>query len=286
MTREDFKKFLDDKNLKPSRVAKSIGVSASMISQWQSNTYKGDNQSLEKKLESFKNNYDFKQSAKTSAFELKETTDLQGAFFVMEEAIVDNEMAILYGAAGTGKTTTIKEFAESRSDTRLLELVPGISTKKFLELICEKINISPEVGVDTNILNIAKELGRGDIAIIIDEAEHLTVRSLEAIRRVWDFTPFALILVGTPVLIKNLKGNSGELLQLYSRPSGKYEFKGLRANEFELFFGDFGKEVKKYTTHMRRAVSLYRKATRFALMNNEKLDVKHIKLASTMVFLD
>jgi len=50
-------------------------------------------------------------------------------------------------------------------------------------------------------------------------------------------------------------------------------------------FGGFADNIKSITTHLRRAVNIYKKAIRFANASSEKLNAGHIKQASTMVIL-
>jgi len=64
------------------------------------------------------------------------------------------------------------------------------------------------------------------------------------------------LLVGTNALINNLKGRNGKLLQLYSRISGKYKFKGLNEQDWTNLFGSFAENIKSITTHLRRAVNI------------------------------
>lgn len=52
---------------------------------------------------------------------------------------------------------------------------------------------------------------------MIDEAELLSTRSLEFIRRIHDLTGVGVVLAGMPRLLVNLKGKNNELAQLYSR---------------------------------------------------------------------
>jgi DNA transposition AAA+ family ATPase len=53
--------------------------------------------------------------------------------------------------------------------------------------------------------------------LIIDEGENLNTACLEIIRRIHDFTNIGIILAGTSRLQKKLRGDRGQLQQLYSR---------------------------------------------------------------------
>ncbi len=79
----------------------------------------------------------------------------------------------------------------------LIEAVPGMSTRSFLYEICEKLSINRSKSIDENINSISNELKRSEKILLIDEAENLTTRTLEAIRRIWDFSSVPTVLVGT-----------------------------------------------------------------------------------------
>ncbi|SFP61429.1 AAA family ATPase [Hydrogenimonas thermophila] len=284
--RDEFKGFLEANGLKQAHVARSIGVSAGLISAWLKGAYKGDNESLEAKVNDFMRNYSIKSETKKEDEQIVMLSNMLKAHFVMDEAVVMNEMAVLYGKAGSGKSTAVKEWLKNHPEAVFVEVVPGMSVVRFLKLVAEKLGIEGSNKTDELVIECAKEFKRRDSVLVVDEAEHLTINALEAVRRIYDFSKVPVILVGTYGLIRNLKGNRGELLQLYSRISGKWEFRELGEEDFEKLFGEHSKRVKKYTTHLRRAVNLYRKAKRFAQIAKESLNAKHIDTASSMIFLD
>jgi len=293
--KDEFKEFLQKNNLKQAYICRTLsGVSTGQLSQFLNGGYKGDEKSLVEKLKKYKDNFSIKAISKKESFEVKKTIDFEMAEFIVDEALIANEMVVLYGDAGTGKTTFAKFYANKHPEVKLIELMPGTNLKYLLQQMCEAINITPESSIPATIKKIASAMKTNDTAFMFDEAEHLTVKALETIRRVLDTSnyDFPLIFVGTNVLINTLKGSNGELLQLFSRSSGKHEFKGLRydekrsIDEFELFFKEFSSEIRKYTTHLRRTVNLYKKANRLALLGNEKLSPQYIKKASRMIFLD
>lgn len=281
---DEFKAFLQEKGLKQAQVARSLGVSASLISQWLKGNYNGDVEAFESKIKYFIQN--FNKLNLSISEEIHKTNDMKMVFFTLDESIVSKEMSLIYGEAGSGKTTAIKEYIKRHPEAILIEVVPGMSTKSLLKAICEKANIS---GVSTNeemIDAISREFSRREALLIVDEAENLTTRTLESIRRIWDFSRVPVCFVGTYNVVRNLKGRNGELLQLYSRINGKWEMQGLKEEEWELFFGGFADEIKKYTKHLRRAVSIYKKAKRLASLSDSELNAGFIEAASSMVILD
>ncbi len=283
--RKEFKDFMEVHSLKQAHIARSLGVSPSVISQWLKGEYRGDNASLEEKVKAFMHNFTIKKGIEAKE-EIKQLKNLKSAHFVMDEAVVLREMAVLYGKPGSGKTVAVKEWVKKHPEALFIEVVPGMSVVRVLKLIAQKLGIDSSATTDELVLAIAKEFLRRDSVLVIDEAEHLTTNALEAIRRIHDFSKVPVILAGTYGLIKNLKGARGELLQLFSRINGKWEFRELDSEDMELLFGEFAPIIARYTLHLRRAANLYKKAKRFADMEGEALSAKHIELASSMIFLD
>ena len=282
-----FRDFIKREGLKQAHVARSLGISSSQISQWLSGKYTGDVATLEANLKSFMENYTTKHaSAPGTDLPIMDLSNYTGAMFVADEAVVSQEMAVLYGMPGTGKSVVARAFAQAHPEAIFIEVVPGIRVDSLLRLIADRLGISGVRGGDELVWAIAREFERREGVLLIDEAEHLTVRGLEVLRRIHDFSRVPVILVGTYGLIKNLKGNSGELLQLYSRIQGRWEFKEPSEEDFARLFGSHARAIARYTKHLRRAVNLYAKATRFARMQGEELSAGHIDTASTMLFLD
>jgi len=282
--RKEFKTFLEVNDLKQAHVARSLGLSPAVISTWLKGEYRGDNETLEKKISQFMANFNIKRVEVQE--EIVKTRDLISAHFVMDEAVVGREMAVLYGNPGTGKSVAVKEWVKEHPEAILIEVIPGMRVKSLLQEIARKLGIDANAKAEELVVQIAKEFKRRDGVLVIDEAEHLSVTALENVRRIWDFSRVPVILVGTYGLIKNLKGNRGELLQLYSRIKGKWEFKELSEDDFKKLFGELANVIKRYTTHLRRAKSLYEKAKRFASLRGEEVNAGHIKAASSMIFLD
>lgn len=282
--RKEFKTFLEVNDLKQAHVARSLGLSPAVISQWLKGEYKGDNETLEKKISQFMANFNIKRVEVQE--EIVKTRDLVSAHFVMDEAVVGREMAVLYGNPGTGKSVAVKEWVKEHPEAILIEVIPGMRVKSLLQEIARKLGIDANAKAEELVVQISKEFKRRDGVLVIDEAEHLSVTALENVRRIWDFSRVPIILVGTYGLIKNLKGNRGELLQLYSRIKGKWEFKELSEDDFKKLFGSLANVIKRYTTHLRRAKNLYEKAKRFASLRGEEVNAGHIKAASSMIFLD
>ena len=277
------KEFIAKNGITQAMLARSIGVSAPQVSQYLSDSYKGDVAGLESKLNDFMNNYAVRND--TDGVKITLTKNMKMTHFTINETIVSRDLTVIHGEAGCGKTTAVKEFVKQNPTTVFIEAIPGMSISSVLSEISVAIGLQPSKSSEAMIKAISKEFKRREAVLIIDEAENLTTKTLEALRRIWDFSQVPTVLVGTGALINNLKGRNGELLQLYSRVSNTWKFKELDDEDLKELFGDVAVHIQKITKHLRRAMNIYKKAVRFANLRNETVNATHIQKASDMMIL-
>jgi len=282
----ELKQFLAKQGLSQASIARSIGISASALSQYMRGIYTGDVEALEKKINIYIENY-HEQSGDDNKMTITQTADLTMVDCTCSEIVINQEMGVIYGKAGTGKTVAIKDWASKHPEAVLVETLPMMSAKELLLTILEALGQRNAQGSTVKLIkDIAKLFKKSERVLLIDEAENLTTKSLEAIRRIHDFSQVPVVLIGTYALIQNLKGRNGELLQLYSRINNKWEMRGLSDDDRQTLFGDLGNHIKRYTDDIRRSVSIFKKAQRLGQLANETLNAQHILMATQTVILD
>ena len=158
---------------------------------------------------------------------------------------------LITGEIGTGKTTVCRSlFLEIPENTEIALIVnPNLNPDDLLASICDELEITyPEYkrSSKTYINKLNERLiqshaeGRNTI-LIIDEAQNLSVESLEAIRALTNLETdeqklLQIILMGQPELRDRL--NSPELEQLNQRITARFHLKALSRSE-----------VKEYIDH-------------------------------------
>lgn len=129
------------------------------------------------------------------------------------------DISLIYGEAGLGKTVSLQEYTKKHPNVIYIELK---NCDKSVKGVCEKIlsyigrdqRGTDRVLVDTitNCLATAPKL------IIIDEAQHLSVRALENLRAINDVTETGIVLCGNPTVYDRMHGRGqAHFAQLYSR---------------------------------------------------------------------
>lgn len=215
MSIELLQSFKESQNLSQARLATMLGVSPAVISQYLQGKYEGDVDSLDKKVRELVERTNGRKVDIKGGFVL--TGSARKTLTLCTDAHTLGDIRLVIGEAGIGKTMAIKEYAENTKGVVLIESEPTFSPKILLAELCQKLGIIPSRNNHDNLSAIKSKLKDSGRLIIIDEAELLTYKCLEIIRRIHDMTGVGVVLAGMPKLVANLKGKSGEYKQLYSR---------------------------------------------------------------------
>lgn len=278
--------FIKINSISQASLSRSIGVNVGAFNSFLKGKYQGDNETIAKDLNSYIENYSKKtKSCKDEVF--IKTKDSKMVDFVISMAVDEREMAIIYGMPGTGKTMAVKEYASNHPEAILIEADVYTNTRNFFNDLMDRLGITVKhCDIHSKLVDVCAELKRRDTIIIIDEAEHLPVKCLEMIRRIWDYTKVPIILAGTHILVKNLMGKNGELAQLYSRIGGKWIMKGLQDEDREKIFGEHSKLIEEICgVNFRSSKKLFSRATKLAELSEVELDDSVFKEASEMLVL-
>lgn len=279
--RAQLEAFMSKENISQASLARALGVSASAISLFLKDRYAGKSEELAQKIKLYMSNFSKREQKELE--EIFPSKDKRMSDFVIAEAIENREIAIITGEAGSGKSTIAKEWSKSHPNVVLIEATLHTTASVLLKELCTRFGVNGGSNLHESVSNISKYLKNADVVLMIDEAEHLPLRALEDLRRIWDFSAVPLVLFGTEILTRNLMGKKGELRQLYSRIGGKYKMKGLDREECEAVFCE---EIYPYTMgNFRSSSKLYKRAKRLAELHKEPLGSEIIKNAVNMVIL-
>ena len=153
----------------------------------------------------------------------------------------------LTGEVGTGKTTLIRSLLEqlpTKADIALI-LNPQLSTKEFLQVICEELGAprpaddSLKARIDSLNAHLLKVHAQGRrVVLIVDEAQTLSPELLEQVRLLTNLETakqklLQIILIGQPELRDLL--DQPHMRQLAQRVTGRYHLEPLRREETALY---------------------------------------------------
>lgn len=200
-----------------TQVARALGKSSAVISQYLQGKYPGNVASLENDISALINREAEKAKAKRLTVSFVRTYTATRCLEVIKLAHLDCDINVIYGDAGMGKTMIMRQYAAENPGAILLEADPGYTARVVLEELSAKLGLNRRGNMhelSDAIIGALRDSGR---VLLIDEAENLPLRALEVIRRIHDKAGIGVVLAGMPRLIINLKGKRGELKQLYSR---------------------------------------------------------------------
>lgn len=165
------------------------------------------------------------------------------------------DISLIYGDAGLGKTISLKEYVSLHPDVIYVELK---DCDKSTKGVCEKILscIGKEKrGVDRLLVDtITDYLLNNPTLIIIDEAQHLSIRALENLRAINDSTETGIVLCGNPTVYDRMHGRGqAHFAQLYSRI-------GIRRHVIEPTLEDITEIFKPYSLDKESLLYLHKLA--------------------------
>jgi DNA transposition AAA+ family ATPase len=209
--------YLKDNSLSQAAMARAMGCSASKINLFLANKYNGDVKSFESEISQFLALAEEKKQNAGYKGQFIMTSTAKTLLEMIRNAHVHNHIAVIIGEPGLGKTVTLEEYARQYSHVIFVKKTVGRNANALLELICKQLNIPARSSVARMIDDIIDKISHSGRLIIVDEAENLPLKALEALRTIHDQAKVGMIMAGTQRLYINLKGSHGELAQLYSR---------------------------------------------------------------------
>ncbi|HOX52675.1 MAG TPA: AAA family ATPase [Fibrobacteria bacterium] len=275
------------------RVAKAIGMSNSIVSQYLSGTYAGDIDAVENKVKQWLD-LEIQRSerpflASTEVIPTHAVTEITQALRI---AARDRDMVVITGPAGAGKTTTLQAYARQNSSSILIEADHGYTAMALFAELCDCLSLPTKGTLHELLRRVVEKLRDSDRLIIVDEAEHLPYRALELLRRVHDKSRVPLALVGMPRLRKNLQGDHNHYAQLWSRVGFVRSVDLLSPKDEAMFVearigkvtDDVLDAIRKGCRHNARVlVKLLRWCAELCRLNESELSLEIVAKASELV---
>jgi len=195
--RQDLSRFIEDSQKSQKQVSKEIGVSSAVISQFLSGTYSGDNENAAIAIEQYLNvARERLESVDTDVF-YNDLSNTKEVMLACRYAHKRNEIALVRGDAGAGKTTALEHYA--KDNTGVIFVTADACTTSptaVLNLILEETGQKPLNARAKIMRALISGLGGTSRLIIIDEADHLSLCALQAIRNLNDKAKVGIVLAG------------------------------------------------------------------------------------------
>lgn len=218
------KEYIKVQGISQAAFARLVGIAESTFSRWMGGTL-DNTSSQDATISTFLQKEAERQNVKTAnKMPFMNTSISKRIWGVLDYSCVTRCMGVIYGDAGVGKTTTIKEWAKVRTDIVVIKAdkVIGSRNKGLLKVLARALKTHNYGQMDDIYYTMLAKLKQEDRAIIIDEAQHLSLSNIELLRDIYDDSETPIILVGNERLYSKIAGdNNKDYAQIYSRIGAK-----------------------------------------------------------------
>jgi DNA transposition AAA+ family ATPase len=217
------KAIAEAEKLSLTAISQLTGVGKTRLSQWLAYKYPGDNDAIATDISRW-------LESRRAAVELEdrlpaapawvETVTARSVLSALSFAQMAEAVTVVYGGAGVGKTTTVRQYQTQAPNVWVVTATPAAaSTGPMLKRIAQTLGMRTTGTVDTLEANIIERVRDTRGLLVIDEAQHLTHRALDCVRSIHDAAGIGLALVGNEIVYAQLTGGSRAVgfAQLFSR---------------------------------------------------------------------
>lgn len=205
-----------------NKAAKALGWSAAYLSTYLKGDFNGDVEKFEASLtEAFRNKSaaeTLKSAVVTNTY--KPTSISSSVYDTIRLCHLKGGLAIECGDAGIGKTMACKKYAEDYPTSAIYVTVNPclVTLSAFLKLLCRVQKITATGRKDEMWMRLSDSFEGERKVLIIDEAQHLPIKTIEAIRAFFDSNPqLGICLVGNIETVTNTGKSKEAFAQIRNR---------------------------------------------------------------------
>lgn len=214
--------YRDQSKKSQTDIARELDVSSSQLSQFLGGTYPTPHTIISKIEQLLKISEKRAVSPKEPSFKL--TTVSQKVIDLITYCHVQSKIGVAYGDAGIGKTMAVRQYCKENQDAVMITVSPSYASITGInELIAEKLKIREKTARKIEAEAVEKLQGSNRV-IIIDEAQHLTVRVINHLRCIADKSfvegtgGVGIAFIGNEEIYLKMKGaGQAAYAQLFSR---------------------------------------------------------------------
>lgn len=131
---------------------------------------------------------------------------------------LQGKISVVYGDAGIGKTMAFRHYLQHNSLAIGITISPTYASITGVnELIADQLGVRERVSRKITAEIVSKLRGSGRV-LIVDEAQHLTVRALNHLRCMADESGVGICFIGNDEVYTKMKGSGrADFAQLFSR---------------------------------------------------------------------
>lgn len=293
--RQQLAEFLKICKYSQRQAARELGVSITTLNFFLKGTYIGDNADIAQKAEQFIRMGTARQEVIQVPDICLTVKNTEAILHKCKIAHVNNEVLLIYGPAGCGKTTALEYYANQNNGVLYIQADATTSSPRcILQLILSEMGEAATGTTNSMMQRIISKLRNTNQLVIIDEAQHLTERAFDTLRALNDKAHVGLVYAGNPSILQRMYGRQQEDYdQVYSRVTYKCSLKNVYTLEDirAIYAGhEINKDCMKYLYGVAKRKGGLRIMTRqcklaenIAASLKEHLSMEHLEAAARMM---
>ncbi len=210
------KNYIDSTKKKQTQVAQELGISPGALSAFLSGTYKAPHTIITRIEDLASLNTQKKVAPRAPSYQ--ETSVSRMVTNAIRYSHLQGKISVVYGDAGIGKTMAFKNYLQNTPLAIGITISPTYASITGVnELIAEQMGVRERIArkQTSEIVGKLRDSGR---VLVIDEAQHLTVRALNHLRCISDESGIGICFIGNDEVYTKLKGTGkADFAQLFSR---------------------------------------------------------------------
>lgn len=294
--REALKRHMEKEKISINTVAKSINWSAGALSLWLKDDYTGDSEKVERDVAAYLSRHEERAQVQTGV-EFVMTSQAVAILSAVRYAHTWGQMGVIYGRSGIGKSEAIKHYSASVGGVIVLTIDPvSLTPSAVLHDLAEALGESPRGTLRGLLRRICKRLDKSGRLIVVDEAQFLTHRAIESLRKIHDTAKVAIVFCGMPRLYHHMMGNGVEIFeQLLTRVGIKKDIPSLSIADASLILRGRNPEISEAVCRVafdlsfgcgRRLDKLYNHAARAAASESRPIAPEDFIAAQEFLYED
>lgn len=286
--------FMEQAGKTQRQIAKETGLSTSVISQFLDNTYSGNNEKVSEVISQYLTVSKERLNSVQGTVFYADLYNTKEVLYACKYAHIKNDIALIAGDAGAGKTTALEYYKEHNTGVIMVTANScTTSATAVLKLIAEQVGKQIDGRRSALMNELVTQLKDSNRLIIIDEADHLTLQALQAVRNLNDQAKVGVILAGNDKIYRQmLTGQKGhEFDQIRTRIIVRKRVENnYTVEEMQHIFSGASEDCLSFLIQManyeslRTAIKLYEIALEFAGTKKEKISLKVLKDTQKQLF--
>ncbi len=215
--RRDYLNYTKKTGVFVNQVAKEVGYSASVISQWGNGNYdKGNAEAVARKINDWMER-DARRRRSAMPVDYVPTEVAENMRGIAIQAAAEPAMAAIVVPAGAGKTMVMKVLTEELSGGYVY-CDETLTPKEFLQETARAVGLRPSSRTMAQIKReVIDKLKGTNRPLLLDEAHRLKPQVFPMLRTIHDLADIAIVMAGTTEILDRINDQANARGQLASR---------------------------------------------------------------------